>query len=125
LLLGLFAVLGLLLGIAGVYGVISHRAQQRTREMGIRLALGASANQVVGMVLQETLLVSFLGAATGVLAAFGLSRFLSSLLFGVTARDVTTLTICPLVLLTAALLAAAVPAQRASRTDPALTLREE
>ena len=125
LLLGLFAVLGLLLGIAGVYGVISHRAQQRTREMGIRLALGASANQVVGMVLQETLLVSFLGAATGVLAAFGLSRFLSSLLFGVTARDVTTLTICPLVLLTAALLAAAVPAQRASRTDPALTFREE
>jgi len=124
-LLGLFAVLGLLLGVAGVYGVISHRAQQRTREMGIRLALGASAQQVVGMVLQESLLVSTLGAASGVVAAFGLSRFLSSLLFGVTAHDAITLTFCPLALLMAALLAAALPAQRAARTDPALTLREE
>lgn len=124
-LLTLLAGLGLLLGVAGVYGVISHRAQQRRREVGIRLALGASARQVFSMVLWETLLVSLAGTMAGIATAFGLGRFLSSLLFGVTAHDTATLTICPIVLLTAALLAAAVPAQRVSRTDPALTLRED
>jgi putative ABC transport system permease protein len=77
------------------------------------------------MVLWETLLVSLAGTMAGIATAFGLGRFLSSLLFGVTAHDTATLTICPIVLLTAALLAAAVPAQRVSRTDPALTLRED
>jgi predicted permease len=124
-LLTLLAGLGLLLGVAGVYGVISHRSQQRTREVGIRLALGASAGQVFSMVLWETLLVSLAGTTAGIAAALGLSRFLSSLLFGITAHDSATLTICPIVLLAAALLAAGIPAQRAARTDPALTLREE
>lgn len=124
-LLGLFAALGLLLGIAGVHGVISHRAAQRTREIGIRMVMGAPAARVVGMVVRETLLVSFAGCAAGIAGAFALSRFLQSLLFGVTAHDAVAFAILPAILLAAAALAAAVPAWRAARIDPALTLREE
>jgi len=124
-LLGLFAALGLLLGIAGVHGVISHRAAQRTREIGIRMVMGATAARVVGMVVRETLLVSLAGCATGIAGAFALSRFLQSLLFGVTIHDTVSFAIFPAVLLAAAALAAAIPAWRASRIDPAFTLREE
>ncbi len=124
-LLALLAGLGLVLGIAGVYGVISHRASQRTRELGIRMAMGASAVRVVGLVLQETVWISLLGAAVGVGAAYGLSRFLGSLLYGVTTHDAIAFVGCPVVLLLAAVIAAAVPALRASRTDAAMTLREE
>ncbi len=124
-LLALFAGLGLVLGVAGVYGVISHRAAQRTREIGIRIALGASAGRVAGMIVLETLAVSAAGAGLGVVAAFGLSRFLRSLLFGIGTNDSLTLLVCPAVLMVAAMLAAAIPGVRASRTDPAVTLREE
>jgi len=124
-LLGLFAALGLLLGVAGVHGVISHRAAQRTREIGIRMVMGATAGRVVGIVVRETLLASLAGCAVGIAGAFGLSRFLRSLLFGVTAHDTVTFAIFPAVLLAAAVLAAAIPAWRASRIDPAFTLREE
>ena len=124
-LLALMAGLGLVLGVAGVYGVISHRASQRKREIGIRMALGASAARVVGMVLRETLAVSLVGALAGVAAAYGLSRFLSSLLFGITTHDTVAFAVCPLLLLLAALVAAAIPALRASRTDAAMTLRDE
>jgi predicted permease len=124
-LLGLFAALGLLLGVAGVHGVISHRAAQRTREIGIRIAMGATAGQVVGMVVRETLLVAFAGCAAGIAGAFVLSRFLQSLLFGVTAHDPVAFAIFPAVLLAVAVLAATIPAWRASRIDPTLTLREE
>jgi ABC-type antimicrobial peptide transport system permease subunit len=124
-LLGLFAALGLLLGVAGVHGVISHRAAQRTREIGIRMVMGATAGRVVGIVVRETLLASLAGCAAGIAGAFGLSRFLRSLLFGVTAHDTVTFAIFPAVLLAAAVLAAAIPAWRASRIDPAFTLREE
>ncbi len=124
-LLVLFAALGLLLGVAGVYGVISHRAALRTHEIGIRMALGAGAGTVMQMILRETLLVSLGGTAAGIAVAFGLSRYLRTLLFGVTTHDTTTLLVCPAALLAAALLAAIVPGLRASRTDPAVTLREE
>jgi ABC-type antimicrobial peptide transport system permease subunit len=124
-LLGLFAALGLLLGVAGVYGVISHRAAQRTREIGIRMVMGATPGRVVGMVVRETLLVALLGCAAGIVGAFGLSRFLQSLLFGVTAHDRIAFAVFPTILLAAAVLAAAIPAWRASRADPTLTLREE
>lgn len=122
-LLELLAGLGLALGVAGVYGVISHRASQRTREIGIRMAMGASAARVVGMVLKETVWVSVLGAVMGMAAAYGLSRFLGSLLFGITTHDTVAFVVCPLVLLVAAVVAAAIPAMRASRTDAAMTLR--
>jgi putative ABC transport system permease protein len=124
-LLALFAALGLLLGVAGVHGVISHRTAQRTREIGIRIVMGATAARVVGLVVGETLLVSFAGCAAGIAGAFGLSRFLQSLLFGVTAHDTVAFAIFPAVLLAAAALAASIPAWRALRIDPALTLREE
>jgi len=124
-LLGLFALLGLLLGVAGVHGVISHRAAQRTREIGIRMVMGATAGKVVGMVVRETLMVSLVGCAAGVAAAFALSGLLRSLLFGVTAHDTVAFAIFPAVLLAAAVLAASIPAWRASRIDPAATLREE
>jgi predicted permease len=124
-LLGLFAALGLSLGVAGVHGVIAHRAAQRTREIGIRMAMGATTPKVVVMVVREMLLVSFAGCAAGIAAALGLSRFLQSLLFGVTAHDTVAFAIFPAVLLAVAMLAATIPAWRASRIDPALTLREE
>jgi predicted permease len=124
-LLALLAALGLFLGVVGVHGVISHRAAQRTREIGIRMALGATSGKVIGMALRETLLVSLIGSAAGVAAALVMSRFLESLLFGVATYDIAAFAVCPSVLLAAALLAAIVPALRASRTDPALTLREE
>src|SRR5262249_51800587 len=124
-LLALFASVGLLLGIAGVYGVISHRAAQRTREIGIRIALGASRRSVVGMVVGETLVVSLVGSAAGVGLAYVLSKFLKSMLFGITPHDPTTFVALPVMLLVAAMVAAAVPGVRASKTDPALTLRQE
>jgi putative ABC transport system permease protein len=124
-LLGLFAALGLLLGVAGVYGVIAHRVAQRTREMGIRIALGASAARVAGMVLVETLAVAVAGCLAGVAVAFALSRWLRSLLFGITTHDVVAFTVSPTLLLLAALLAAAIPGIRAARTDPSVTLRHE
>jgi ABC-type antimicrobial peptide transport system permease subunit len=124
-LLAFFAGLGLLLGTGGVYGVISHRTAQRKREIGIRMALGGSAGRMLGMILSETLIVALLGCAAGLAAAYTLSRFLASMLFGITTHDPVAFAICPSVLLVAALLAAAIPGRRAAQTDPALTLRED
>jgi ABC-type antimicrobial peptide transport system permease subunit len=124
-LLALLAGLGLVLGLIGIHGVVSHRAAQRTREIGIRVALGATKGKVIGMVLRETLLVSLIGLAVGVAAALVLSKYLQSLLFGITSYDIVAFAMCPTALLTVALLAATLPAIRASQTDPALTLREE
>lgn len=125
LLLTLFASLGLLLGIAGVYGVISNRAAQRTIEIGVRMALGASPQSVIALILTETLAISLVGVTCGTAIAFALTRFLQSLLFGVTTRDPLTLVLLPALLLISALLAAAVPGWRASKTDPCTTLRQE
>ena len=124
-LLALFAILGLLLAVVGVHGVVSHRVGQRTREIGIRLALGASTKSVVGMILMETVAVAVVGLVAGVLGATALTRFLQSLLFGVTSHDTMTFVISPTVLLIAALTAALVPALHASKLDPAMTLRQE
>jgi predicted lysophospholipase L1 biosynthesis ABC-type transport system permease subunit len=124
-LLGFFAALGLLLGVAGVYGVIAHRAAQRRREIGIRMVMGATAGRVLRMVVRETLLVALIGCGLGILGALALSRYLESLLFEVTAHDPAAFAIFPGVLLAAAVLAAAIPGWRASRIDPAMTLREE
>lgn len=124
-LLALLAGLGFLLGVLGVHGVIAHRTAQRTREIGIRIALGADARTVVSMVLRETLVVALAGCGVGIAAAFALSRYLESLLFEVSTHDPAIFTACPAFLLAAALLAAALPARRASHTDPAVTLRLE
>jgi putative ABC transport system permease protein len=124
-LLSLLAGLGLLLGIVGVYGVLTQRAAQRTREIGVRIALGATTRQIAGVVLREALLVAVAGSGAGVLAAFGLSRFLRSLLFGVAEHDAVAFLGAPAVLIATALLAATIPGLRASRVDPVTTLRAE
>ncbi|MBM3760198.1 MAG: ABC transporter permease [Acidobacteria bacterium] len=124
-LLTLFAVLGLILGIAGVHGVIAHRAAQRTKEMGIRMALGARPAQLVRMVLAETFIASTLGTSAVIVAAWLLSRYLKSLVFGITIHDPLAFTLSPAILILAATIAASIPAIRATRTDPALTLRQD
>jgi putative ABC transport system permease protein len=124
-LLALFAASGLLLGIAGVHGVVAHRAAQRTKELGIRLALGATPLQLLRTVLQETVLVALAGAALGVALAYPTSAYLQSLVYGITAHDPLFFALSPLLLCATALAVAAVPALRATRTDPATTLRQD
>lgn len=125
LLLAVFAVTTLLLGLVGVYGVLSYSVRQRTREIGIRLALGASTRGVLGMVLGEALGLSLAGVTAGLIAALIFSRFLSTLLFGVTAVDTATYVVATLSVPSAALLAAWYPAHRATKVDPSTSLRSE
>lgn len=124
-LLSLLAGLGLLLGIVGVHGVLAQRAAQRTREIGIRLALGATSAEIASAVFREALLVGVAGSAIGVLAALGLSRFLRALLFGIGEGDVVAYLGAPAALIATALFAAGIPAFRATRVDPVKILRSE
>jgi|SRR5687767_8988154 len=129
-LLSLLAGLGLLLGIVGVHGVgvhgvLAQRAAQRTREIGIRIALGATSAEIASVVFREALLVGVAGSAIGVVAALGLSRFLRSLLFGVGESDVIAYLSGPAVLIATVLFAAALPAFGATRVDPVKILRSE
>jgi ABC-type antimicrobial peptide transport system permease subunit len=124
-LFAVFAGATLALGLIGVYGVLSYSVRQRTREIGIRLALGASPERVLRMVLGEALRLAGAGVAAGLLAALFLSRYLQTLLFGVTAFDPLTYAVAALSLPVAALMAASVPALRATRIDPATSLRAE
>jgi putative ABC transport system permease protein len=124
-LLAAFAATTLVLGLVGVYGVLSYSVRQRTREIGIRLALGASQGEVLRMVLGEALGLSAAGVAAGVLAAVLLSRYMAALLFGVTAFDLPTYAVVAISVPCAALLAAYAPARRATRVDPATSLRSE
>jgi ABC-type antimicrobial peptide transport system permease subunit len=113
----------LLLGIVGIYGVISYMATQRTREIGIRMALGAGVRDVNGLFLRHGLALAATGIAAGMAAAAGVSRVMSTLLFGVGALDPVTYAAVAVGLGTTALLASYLPARRASRIDPAVALR--
>jgi putative ABC transport system permease protein len=124
-LLGIAALVALLLGTVGIYGVISYVVTQRTREMGIRLALGAEGVAVTGMVLRQGAVLAGIGIAIGLAGAFGLTRLMEALLFGVSATDPLTFLGVPLVLAAVALLASWLPARRAARTDPLEALRAE
>jgi predicted permease len=123
--LGVFAVLAVVLTAVGVYGVVAYTTARRTREIAVRLALGADARRVVGLVLRDGLTWTIAGLAAGALAARALMRYLESLLFGVTATDATTFVLVGILLAAIALLASALPAMRAVRVDPTLALRSE
>jgi len=125
LLVGGFAAAALLLGAIGIYGVMSYLVGQRTQEMGIRLALGASAGGVLGLVVGRAARLAALGAALGILAALVATRWLSGLLYGVSATDPVTFVIVPIGFLAIAVLASYVPAHRATRIDPVRALKAE
>jgi len=125
LLMGSFGALALTLAAIGIYGVMAYQVMQRTREMGVRLALGASPDSVRRLVVRDGMRLVVVGLAFGAAAAFALSRFVSHLLFGVDARDLVTMTASALLLAVVGFVASYIPAVRATRVDPMLALRAE
>jgi len=124
-LLGLFGAMALTLAAAGIFGVISYSVSRRTHEFGIRMALGATEREILRSVLSEALRLALVGVGAGIVAALGLTRLISSLLYGVRPRDPVTLIVLPLLLTGTALLAAYLPARRATQVDPMAALRHE
>jgi putative ABC transport system permease protein len=125
LLLLAFAVIALVLALAGVYGVMSYSVAQRMHEFGIRVALGARHSDLIKQILREGLTLALVGVTIGLAGAWGLTRFLASLLFGVSTTDPATFAIIALTLIVVALLACYIPARKATRADPIVVLRSE
>jgi putative ABC transport system permease protein len=125
LLLWSFAAAALVMAAVGLYGVMSYAVMHRTREIGIRMALGAQTGDVVKLIVRQGLTLTITGLTIGLAAAFGVTRLLSGMLFGVGATDPLTFTAVALLLAFIALLACWIPALRATKVDPALTLRFE
>jgi putative ABC transport system permease protein len=123
--LGVFAVLALILASVGLYGVIAYAVTQRTRELGVRMALGATRRHVLGLVLGQGARLALLGVALGTVGALALNRVIASLLYGVTATDPLTFLAVPTVLAVVAVLASYAPARRAMRVDPLVAMRSE
>ena len=125
MLIGMFAILALILAAVGVYGLISYSVTQRTREIGIRVALGAAPRQVVGPVVREGFILAVAGIAIGLAGAFAAARALSSFLFGVGASDPLTLAAVALIMLLVAMTASYIPSRRALKVDPVVALRAQ
>jgi len=124
-LLAVFAGLSLVLSVIGIYGVMAYAVSQRTRELGIRMALGASRGDVLRLVVAQGLRLTLMGVAFGLAASLAVTRLIASLLYSVSPTDVVTFTVVPLMLASAALLASYLPALRATRIDPMVALRYE
>ena len=124
-LIGSFAALALILAVVGLYGLIAHMVLQRTREIGIRVALGAQRRDIMTIVLRQGIRATLAGVAIGIVSGLALTRLLSSLLYGVTPSDWLTFVSVTLLLLVVALAACAIPARRAMRVDPIVALRYE
>ena len=124
-LLGVFAVIASILAAIGIYGVMAYSVNERTDEIGIRLALGATREMVLGTVLSEGLRLVAGGIAIGMLAAFALTKLLETLLFEVRPRDPVTFVAAPVLLALVALLACVLPARRAAGVDPVETIRSD
>jgi ABC-type antimicrobial peptide transport system permease subunit len=117
--------MSLVLGVVGIYGMISYSVSQRTREMGIRIALGARSEDVTGLFVRHGLMVSAIGAVCGLSAAFALTRLMKSMLFEVSPADPATYVTASAALIVAAVLASYLPARRAAHVDPVEALRAE
>ncbi len=120
-----FGGLAVLLACVGLYGLMAYAVSQRTHEIGIRMALGAKKSDVLRMVVGNGLKLTLVGIAVGATGAFALTRFLSSLLYGINARDPLTFIAVSLILISVALLACYIPARRATKVDPMVAIRYE
>jgi ABC-type antimicrobial peptide transport system permease subunit len=124
-LLGLFGTLGLLLAMMGLYGLLAFVVRRRTREVGIRMALGAQSRDVVSLVMRQGVLLVALGMALGLAAAYAVTDLIAGMLYGVGGRDLFTFTAVSLLLASVAVLATYIPARHAARVDPIVALRYE
>jgi ABC-type antimicrobial peptide transport system permease subunit len=125
MLIGIFAIIALLLGAVGMYGVMAYMVSERTREIGIRMALGARPADVLSMILRQAMRVTGIAILAGVASALALSRVMASLLYGVSPRDPMTFAVIVAALTMVALAASYLPARRATVVDPMIALRDE
>jgi putative ABC transport system permease protein len=124
-LLVVFAAVAMLIAAIGIYSVLAYSVNQRTREIGVRMALGSPGAQVLGLIVREGMAVVALGVGVGVVGALALSRVLTSLVFDVSVRDPLTYVVVAASLAAVALVACVLPARKAARTDPLVALRSE
>jgi putative ABC transport system permease protein len=123
--MGIFGFVALLLSAVGIYGLVAHSVAQRTHELGVRMALGASSGQVLRLVVGQGLRLAAVGLAIGLVGAFGLSQLLSRLLFGIVRGEPAAFVMLPALLLSVVFLASYLPARGAARVDPMIALRCE